>query len=136
MQGKESKPAAAGVVAADASTSTENQTEAKLDSSAQKEALERQVNPKGDSTPLELPKEAQKAAEESKIDESALEGDDSAGGTEDQSAVEVTAPKDDEPASPPPAEVAEGANSKEGADASTGTITASGQLLTASALCS
>ena len=39
----------------------------------QDEALQRQVSPKGDPTPLELPPEAEKAAQDAK--EAALEGE-------------------------------------------------------------
>ena len=81
---------------------------------------------------MELPPEAQKAADEAGLDESAMEGDESPSGTEDQSAVKVTTPKGDEAPASAPAEVAEGAGSKEGADASTGTISASGNTLSQS----
>ena len=121
------------MTAAAAPANNENQAEVQLESSDEKGALERQINPKGDPTPMELPPEAQKAADEVGLDDAAMEGDetplegDSAAGTADQSnTVEVTAPKDDTAASPAPAEVAEGADAKEGADAGTGTISASG----------
>ena len=121
------------MTAAAAPANNENQAEVQLESSDEKGALERQINPKGDPTPMELPPEAQKAADEAGLDDAAMEGDetplegDSAAGTADQSnTVEVTAPKDDTAASPAPAEVAEGAGAKEGADAGTGTISASG----------
>ena len=116
-----------GVVAAEASTNSENQTNVHLETNEEKGALDRQINPKGSPTPMELPPQAQKAADESGVDEAAMEGDDSAGGTADQSnAVEVTLPKDDKSAPSPAApEVAEGAGSKEGADAGTDTVSAS-----------
>ena len=115
-----------GVVAADASANSENQATVQVETN-EKGALDRQINPKGSPTPMELPPEAQKAADESGVDEAAMEGDDSAGGTADQSnAVEVTVPKDDKSAPSPTApEVAEGAGSKEGADAGTVTVSAS-----------
>ena len=126
----DSSPADNGVIAAEASANNENQANVQLESNEEQDALERQINPKKSPTPLELPPEAQKAADESSagVDEAAMEGDDSAGGTADQSnTVEVTAPKDDTSAPSPAApEVAEGAGSKEGADAGTGTISASG----------
>lgn len=129
MQGTSDKPADNGVIAAEAPANNENQANVNLETESEKGALDRQINPKGDPTPMELPPEAQKAADESGLDESAMEGDDSAGGTEDQSAVEVTAPKGDEAPASAPVEVAEGADSKEGADASTDTISASGDTL-------
>lgn len=123
-------PADNGVTAAAAPAHNENQAEVHLETSEEKDALERQINPKGSPTPIELPAEAQRAADESNADEAAMEGDDSAGGTADQSnTVEVIAPKDDTSASPATIEVAEGASSKEGADASTDTVTASGANL-------
>jgi len=116
-----------GVVAAEASANSENQATVQIETNEEKGALDRQINPKGSPTPMELPPEAQKAADESGVDEAAMEGDDSAGGTADQSnAVEVTVPKDDKNAPSPAApEVAEGAGSKEGADAGTDTVSAS-----------
>ena len=147
------------MVEAEASANNQNQASVNLESSAEKGALDRQINPKGDPTPMQLPPEAQKAADAPPADlegddspsdtaaqttvevtppkddksppapgadEAALEGDDSPGGTADESAVEVTVPKDDKSTqSPAPVEVGEGAGSKEGADASTDTISGS-----------
>lgn len=118
------------MVSAEAAANNENQgnqASVDLESDALKEALDRQINPRGDPTPMELPHEAQQAADAPpSADEAALEGDDAPSGTADHSVKEVTAPKDDSPSpSPAPAEVAEGAGSKEGADAGAATITAS-----------
>ncbi|KAL3138010.1 hypothetical protein ABBQ38_005246 [Trebouxia sp. C0009 RCD-2024] len=125
-----SKPAGDAVVAAEAPADNQtqgNQASVHLHSDAQKEALDRQINPRGDPTPMELPPQAQQEADAPSADEAALEGDDSPSGTADHSSTkEVTAPQDDTPPSEPaPVEVAEGAGAKEGADADTATITAS-----------
>ena len=91
--------------------------------------MERQINPKGSPTPVDLPPEAQKAADEAGVDEAALEGDDSPGGTADQSTPqEITAPSDESAPSPVP-DAAEGASSKEGTDAGTGAVSTSGAEL-------
>ncbi|KAA6423398.1 MAG: elongation factor Ts, partial [Trebouxia sp. A1-2] len=123
----DSIPSANGVVAAEASANSENQATVQTETNEEKAALDRQINPKGSPTPMELPPEAQKAADESGVDEAAMEGDDSSGGTADQSnAVEVTVPQNDKSTPSPAApEVAEGAGSKEGADAGTDTVSAS-----------
>ncbi|KAL3150404.1 hypothetical protein ABBQ32_000242 [Trebouxia sp. C0010 RCD-2024] len=125
-----SKPAGDAVVAAEAPADTQtqgNQASVHLHSDAQKEALDRQINPRGEPTPMELPPQAQQAADAPSADEAAMEGDDSPSGTADHSSTkEVTAPQDDKsPSSPALVEVAEGAGAKEGADADTATITAS-----------
>lgn len=98
------------------------------DAKAEKEALERQINPKGGPTPVDLPPEVQKAADESsQADDAAMEGDDTPSGTVDLSTpAEVTAPSDESAPSPAPSLAAEGASSKQGADASTEAATASG----------
>lgn len=118
------------MVAAEAPADTQtqgNQASVHLHSDAQKEALDRQINPRGEPTPMELPPQAQQAADAPSADEAAMEGDDSPSGTADHSSTkEVTAPQDDKsPSSPALVEVAEGAGAKEGADADTATITAS-----------
>lgn len=130
LQDTASKPAGDAVVAAEAPADNQtqgNQASVHLHSDAQKEALDRQINPRGDPTPMELPPQAQQEADAPSADEAALEGDDSPSGTADHSSTkEVTAPQDDTPPSEPaPVEVAEGAGAKEGADADTATITAS-----------
>ncbi|DBA78976.1 hypothetical protein WJX77_000488 [Trebouxia sp. C0004] len=123
----DSTPSDNGPVAAEASANSENQANVQVETNEEKGALDRQINPKGSPTPMELPPEAQKAADESGVDEAAMEGDDSAGGTADQSnAAEVTVPKNDKGAPSPAApEISGGAGSKEGADAGTDTVSAS-----------
>lgn len=103
VQGTASKPADNGVVEAEASANNQNQASVNLESSAEKEALERQINPKGEPTPMQLPPEAQKAADAPPAD---LEGDESPSGTAGQTTVEVAPPKDDKSATPPGADEA------------------------------
>ena len=51
---------------AEAPAATDNQSTVELGTEEKENALQRQVNPKGEPTPLELPPEAQKAAEDAK----------------------------------------------------------------------
>ena len=51
---------------ADDPAATDNQSTVELGTEEKENALQRQVSPKGDPTPLELPPEAQKAAEDAK----------------------------------------------------------------------
>ena len=121
-QGTAAEPGDSGVVAAEAPASNENQADVKLESQAEKGALDRQINPRGDPTPMQLPLEAQKAADEGPIEDS---DDSPSSGTADQSTVEVPAPKDDK--SPPSADEA----ALEGDDSPGGTADESAVEITA-----
>ena len=114
LQGTASEPADNGVVEAQASANNQNQASVNLGSSAEKGALDRQINPKGDPTPMQLPPEAQKAADAPPADS---EGDDSPSGAAVPTTVEVAPPKDDK--SPPPPDADEAA--LEGDDSPGGT---------------
>ena len=121
LQDSASEPAANGVVAAEASANNQNSASVDLASDALKGALDRQINPRGDPTPMQLPPEAQKAADAPPAD---LEGDDSPSNTADPTTVEVTPPKDDSPATSTDEAALEGDDSPGGtADESTPDVT-------------
>ena len=98
-----SEPADNGVIEAEASANNQNQASVNLESSAEKGALDRQINPKGDPTPMPLPPEAQKAADAPPAD---VEGDDSPSSTAAQTTMEVAPPKDDKSTPAPGADEA------------------------------
>lgn len=68
-------PAPTAEAPADDPAATDNQATVELGQGEQDDALQRQYNPKGDPTPMELPPEAQKAKEDA--DQAALEGEES-----------------------------------------------------------
>ena len=68
-------PAPTAEAPADDPAATDNQATVELGKGEQDDALQRQYNPKGDPTPMELPPEAQKAKEDA--DQAALEGEES-----------------------------------------------------------
>lgn len=69
-------PSQAAEAGATEEAGTDNQSTVELGKKQQGEALERQISPKGEPTPLDLPPEAQKAAEDAKSG-AALEGEES-----------------------------------------------------------
>lgn len=120
LQDSASEPAANGAVDAQASANNQNSASVDLASDALKGALDRQINPRGDPTPMQLPPEAQKAADAPTAD---LEGD-SPSGTGGPTTVEVTPPKDDSPAPSADEAALEGDDSPGGtADESTPDVT-------------